>query len=262
MAKPPVDRRSSGQPAQSASVKILSPIEAEPETQASRHSTSDIAKNSLHCLIVSGSRLRQVLAHLVNSKGQVRTCQSEVLETPNKTPVLENILRAQRLALISRHFVGSRHGSSNSPTLLHVGPVQEIKSIFVLRQNQTLRIISGLNTKEILQAPKVLDRKRTRKSGNQFLNSSRRGPSQNNIVNIDKHIYNNPMMIKDEHIGIGPASNKTELMKLVTQTGIPGTGRLFEPIDGPLKFADMRGIGVILKPWGLLHIHIFGQKSV
>jgi hypothetical protein len=105
--------------------------------------------------------------------------------------------------------------------------VQEIKSIFVLRQNHTLRTISSLNTKKIIQPPKVLNGKGTKKRGDKLLNSRLRRPSQDDVINIDEHINHHTIMIEDEQRGVRLASNKTELMKLIIETRIPGAGRLF-----------------------------------
>jgi hypothetical protein len=63
-----------------------------PKTKTSGNGASNIPQDALNRLIMSGSGLRQVLTDLVDSKRQVRTCESQILKTSNKTPVLECIL--------------------------------------------------------------------------------------------------------------------------------------------------------------------------
>jgi hypothetical protein len=70
------------------------------------------------------------------------------------------------------------------------------------------------------------------------------------------------MLSEDKERSVSLRRDKSELMKACTQTSIPCTRRLFETIESSLQLAHIRGKPIILKTWRLLHVDIFGEKTM
>jgi hypothetical protein len=52
---------------------------------------------------------------------------------------------------------------------------------------------------------------------------------------------------KDEQRRVGLGGDKTKLIEMLTQTSIPSTGRLLQPVKRSLKLANMQRVTRILK---------------
>jgi hypothetical protein len=95
-----------------------------------------------------------------------------------------------------------------------------------------------------------------------MIHSRRGGASNNNIINIHKHVDLTPTLIINKERGVGPTGGETQLKKTITQAGIPSSRRLLKSIQSPLKLAHMLGILRVLKTGRLLHVNIFLKKTM
>jgi hypothetical protein len=80
-AKPPVDRRSSTHPAQSASENALTSVEFKLD------GTAHIPQNSLDSTPMYCGRGMKILTYFVDGKGDIRPGKSEVLQSTNHTSI-------------------------------------------------------------------------------------------------------------------------------------------------------------------------------
>jgi hypothetical protein len=97
---------------------------------------------------------------------------------------------------------------------------------------------------------------------NHMIHSRRGGASNNNIINIHKHIDLTSTLIINKERSVGPTGSETQLEKAITQAGIPSSRRLLKSIHGPLELTNMLGIPRILKTGRLLHVNIFFKKTM
>jgi hypothetical protein len=119
------------------------------------------------------SRLGKKLTHFVNSKGQIRSSESKVLESSHCTSIHKSILVTKRHTTVPRKMSSHTQRSGNMLTFLHVNSTKDILCILVLSEHHSLRIGSHLDAEEIIERAKVLDRKGGRQLLKQPLSSMR-----------------------------------------------------------------------------------------
>jgi hypothetical protein len=88
------------------------------------------------------------------------------------------------------------------------------------------------------------------------------GARDNNVIDIDKHVDGDTILMKHEQRRVSLGGNKPELLEHITKPGVPSARRLFQTIDGLVELANIIGMSRIFKPWRLFHVSSFFQDPM
>ena len=122
--------------------------------------------------------------HLLDDILDLRSSQSEVLESTNDRPI-ESSIRSRRT--IRCRKLGLRiNRRSGGLAVKHAGALQELVSILLLMKEEAIRSPNNLNAKKVMQSTQVLDGKLVTQPESNLLKKGCGGGRQDNVVNVEE----------------------------------------------------------------------------
>jgi len=123
-----------------------------------------------------------VKTDLLNSIGEVRPGEGEVLQDTGKTPVGSRI--SHWITHISRQLRLSVDWSGAGLAISHPSPLQDIESILPLMKEKARRARLNSNTQEVVELTMILHSKLLLQGGDEALKQLLTGGCEYNVINI------------------------------------------------------------------------------
>src|SRR6185436_18016742 len=123
---------------------------------------------------------------LLNSVGEVRPGEGEVLQTTGQTPVCSRI--SHRISQISRQLRLSVDRSGAGLAISHPSPLQNIKCVLPLVKEKTRRARLNSDAQELVELIQILHSKLLLQRGDDTLKQLLTGGSEHNVIDIEQWI--------------------------------------------------------------------------
>src|SRR6185437_8136904 len=117
---------------------------------------------------------------LLDSVGEVRPGESEVLQGSSKTPVGSRI--SHRITQISRQLCLSVDRSGAGLAISHPSPLQDIKCVLPLVKEKTRRARLNSDAQEVVELTKILHSKFLLQRGDDTLKQLLTGGCEHNVI--------------------------------------------------------------------------------
>ena len=127
---------------------------------------------------------------LLNSVGEVRSGESEVLQSAGQTLVGSRI--SHRITQISRQLRLSVDRSGAGLAISHPSPLQNIEGVLPLVQKETRRARLNSDAQEVVELTKILHRELLLQRGDDTLKQLLTGSCEHNVIDIEQQIESHP----------------------------------------------------------------------
>jgi hypothetical protein len=113
----------------------------------------DVPQDSLDELKMSFPGVVHEQTHLLHRMREVRARQCQVLQRTSEAAVLARIDDGEPIG--AGQFCLGVEGSGNGVAVAHVGTLQKLKSVLVLRQEQPLRCAVDIDAEEVVKGTQI-----------------------------------------------------------------------------------------------------------
>ena len=173
---------------------------------------------------------------LLNSVGEVRPGENEVLQGTGKIPVGSRI--SHGITQISRQLRLSVDRSGAWLAISHPSSLQNIKSILPLVKEKARRARLNSDTQEVMELTKILHSKLLLQRGDDALKQLLTGGGEHNVINIEQQVGSLIPTAVDEQrnvrLGLGEPQSQQERGKPKISSPrslLQAIERLVEPAD-------------------------------
>jgi hypothetical protein len=147
-------------------------------------STLKVAKDPLGCNKVNFPGIMHVQADLLDSIGDVRPGECEILESTSKTAISSRVFN--RWTSISRHFGTSVDRGGARFAVAHAMASKYVQCVLSLGEIHAVFLSLNSHTKKMMDGPKIFHSKFFLQCIYNLLKERLRGGSQDNIVHIEE----------------------------------------------------------------------------
>src|SRR6185295_5815316 len=173
---------------------------------------------------------------LLNSVGEVRPGESEVLQSAGQTPVGSRI--SHRITQISRQLHLSVDRSGAGLAISHPSPLQDIEGVLPLVKEKTRRARLNSDAQEVVELTKILHSELLLQREDCTLKQLRTGGGEHNVIDIEQQICSLISTAVDEErrvrLGLGEPQcqqERGEPRAPSPRSLLQSMERLVEPVD-------------------------------
>src|SRR6185436_19237490 len=173
---------------------------------------------------------------LLDSVGEVRPGESEVLQRTGQTPVGRRI--SHRITQISRQLRLSVDRSGAGLAISHPSPLQDIKSVLPLVNEKTRRARLNSDTQEVVELTKILHSELLLQRGDDTLKQLLTGSCEHNVIDIEQQICSLIPTAVDEERCVRLGLGEPQCQQERGEPRVPSPRSLLQTIERLVEPAD------------------------
>ena len=186
--------------------------------------------------------------YLLNSVGEVRPGEGEVLQGPSKTPLGSRI--SHESTQISRQLCLSVDRSGAGLAISHSSPLQNIKCVMPLVKEKTRQARLNSDAKEVVELTKILHSKLLLQRGDDVLKQLLTGGCEHNVIDIEQQICSLVPTTVDEERRVRLGLGEPQCQQERGEPRIPSPWSLLQTIERLVEPTDpVRTTGVLKSRW-------------
>lgn len=196
------------------------------------HSATDIAENLLDGNPMNVERSMHMKTHLLHGILDLRSSQSEVLESTNDRPIKSNI--GSRRTIRDRKLGLRINKRSGGLAVKHAGALEELMSVLPLMKEEAIRTAHHHDTEEVVQRTQVLDGELSTKMSRELTEETSRTCRQDDVVDIEQQVGRVRALMIDEERGVRAGRAEPRLVEKRRDALVPNAWSLLESVKNIL----------------------------